>query len=410
MDKRTERRAWAERARALKPLLAGEAAAIEARKDLTPRVREAMHAAGLFKLVVPRSLGGAELDPATFAQVVAAVAEGDGSAAWCVAQTAGCSMAAAYLDPAIAQEIFGAPDSVVTFGFAQPPCTALPAEGGWIVNGTWSFGSGNRLCRWLGGHTVLCDAAGTPRKQADGRPVERTMLFPRSRATVREDQWDVIGLAGTGSDTYSVTDLFVPAAYSVVPRVIPRDQQLPEGVRAEPDPERRERGTLYRFSSQAIFQVGLTSVAIGLARASIDEFVALAQSKSPSSALQSLRNDAWIHARVAQADAKVSAAQAWLEKLLDDAWDECLATGEASFPLRMKIRSACTHQMTEAREAVDMVYLEAGTTAIFKSNAFERRFRDMHTASQQVQGSIARMQIVGQYQLGIAPKQFFLLP
>jgi alkylation response protein AidB-like acyl-CoA dehydrogenase len=235
------------------------------------------------------------------------------------------------------------------------------------------------------------------------------MIFPRSSTRVREDLWDVVGLVGTGSDSYSVTDLFVPTKYSVVPRGTPRNQQLPEGVRADPDPEQREQGTLYKFSSQAIFQVGLSSVAIGLARATLDAFIALAKKKAPSSAIQSLRDDAWIQARIAQADAKISAAQAWLVTLLREAWRECETLGEISFPLRVKIRTACTHQINESRDAVDMIYLEAGATAIFRSNPFERRFRDMHTVSQQVQSSIARMQSVGQYHLGLKP-QLFLLP
>jgi alkylation response protein AidB-like acyl-CoA dehydrogenase len=243
----------------------------------------------------------------------------------------------------------------------------------------------------------------------DGRIAERTMLFPRLSAKVREDIWEVIGLAGTGSDTYSVTDLFVPTRYSVVPRGIGRDQQLPEGESAEPDPERREKGILYKHSNQTVFQVGLSSVAIGLARATLDAFIALARKKSPSSATQSLRDDTWIQARIAQADAKISAASAWLVKLLRDAWDECATGGEISFPLRVKIRAACTHQISEARDAVDMIYLEAGATAIFAGNPFERRFRDMHTVAQQVQGSIARMQTIGQYYLGLKP-QLFLLP
>ena len=342
----------------------------------------------------------------------AAIAEGDASTAWCIAQASGCSIAAAYVDPGVARDVFGDPNAVFTWGFAtgQPPCRAVPTKGGWIVNGAWTFGSGNRLSKWLGGHVHLCDERGTPLHQPDGRVVERTMIFPRSSSMVREDLWDVMGLVGTGSDSYSVTDLFVPTKYSVVPRATPSDQQLPEGVRAAgPDPERREQGTLYRFSSQAIFQVGLTSVAIGVARASLDAFIALARKKSPSSAHQSLRDDAWIQARIAQADAKISAAQAWLVSLLREAWSECETQGEVSFPLRVKIRTACTHQIAEARDAVDVIYLEAGATGIFKSNPFERRFRDMHTISQQVQGNIARMQSVGQYYVGLKP-QLFLLP
>jgi alkylation response protein AidB-like acyl-CoA dehydrogenase len=403
-------RGWIERARALKPLLEAAAPRIEQAKDLTPEVRDAMHEAALFRMVLPRSVGGAELDLATYAQTVAAIAEGDASAAWCVAQTAGSSIAAAYLEPRVAKEVFGDPRAVFTFGFTsgQPPCRAVPTKGGWIINGAWTFASGNRLCQWLGGHCQLCDESGTPLKTPEGKFVERTMIFPRSAAMVREDLWEVMGLCGTGSDSYSVTDLFVPTEYSVVPRAIARDQQLPEGVRAEADPERRERGTLYRFSSQAVFQTGLSSVAIGIARAVLDSFIDLARKKNPSSALQSLRDDTWIQARIAQADAKISAASAWLVKLLEEAWDEAGTAGEPSFPMRIKIRTACTHQICEAREAVDMIFLEAGATAIFKSNAFERRLRDIHTVSQQVQGSISRMQSVGQYHLGLKPQLFLL--
>jgi alkylation response protein AidB-like acyl-CoA dehydrogenase len=403
-------RDWIARARALKPLLEAAAPRIEEERTIPPDVLAALHDARMFRMMTPRSVGGAELDPATFAQVVAAIAEGDASTAWCIAQTSGSAMAAAYLEPGVAKELFGEANSVLTWGFSsgQPPCRAVPVEGGWIVNGAWTFASGNRLCQWLGGHAQLCDESGAPVRLPDGRIAERTMLFPRAAAAVREDLWDVMGLAGTGSDSYSVTDLFVPTRYSVVPRAIPRDQHLPENVRAEPDPERREQGILYRFSSQAVFQAGLSSVAIGPARATLDAFIALAKVKSPSSATQSLRDDTWVQARIAQADARISAASAWLVRLLQDAWEECATAGEVSFPLRVKLRTACTHQITEARDALDMIFLEAGATAIFRNQVFERRFRDMHTVAQQVQGNIARMQTVGQYYLGMKPQLFLM--
>jgi alkylation response protein AidB-like acyl-CoA dehydrogenase len=402
---------WIARARSLKPLLEAAAPRIEDAKSLPADVLEAMHEARMFRMLTPRSVGGAELDPATYAQVVSVLAEGDASVAWCVAQTSPSSMIAAYVEPSVATELFGDPNSVFTWGFAssQPPCRAVAAKGGWVVNGVWTFASGNRLCQWLGGHVQLCDETGAPHVQSNGRIAERTMLFPRSSVTVREDRWDVIGLAGTGSDTYEATDLFVPTRYSVVQRGIGRDQQLPEGIRGEPDPDRRERGALYKHSNQTLFQAGLSSVAIGLARATLDAFIALAKEKSPSIANQALRDDAWIQARIAQADAKISAASAWLKSLLREAWHECATAGEVSFPMRMKIRTACTHQIAEARDAVDMIYLEAGATSIFRSNPFERRFRDMHAVAQQPQGSVARMQTVGQYYLGIKPN-LFLLP
>lgn len=405
-------RDWVDRAKALKPLLEAAAPRIEQSRNLPPDVMDALHEAKMFRTVLPRSVGGAELNPATHAQVVAAIAEGDASAAWCIAQSACASMAAAYVEPKVAQEIWANPRAVFTFGFTSgnPPCLAVPVKGGWKINGTWTFGSGNRIATWLGGHCRLCDESGTPLRHPDGRFMERTMLIPRSSVTVRDDTWDVMGLCGTGSDTYSVSDLFVPTEYSVVPRVSARDHQLPEGVRPDPEPERREKGTLYRHSMQLVASAGLSSVAVGIAQATLDAFIPLARKKSPFNANLSLRDDTWIQARIAQADSKLSSARPWLIQLLHEAWNECVASGEVSFPLRIKLRQACTYQIDAAREVVTMLFLEAGATAIFRSNPFERRFRDVHTVSIQVQGSVARMQAAGQYYLGLTPQQMILIP
>jgi alkylation response protein AidB-like acyl-CoA dehydrogenase len=320
-------------------------------------------------------------------------------------------MAAAYLKPHVAHAVFGDPRAVFTFGYTrgEPPCLAMPVDGGWKINGIWTFASGNRCATWLGGHCRLCNAKGEQLKQPDGRPVERTMIFPRSAAKVDHETWDVMGLGGTGSDTYSVSDLFVPADYTVVPRAGARDHNLPEGVVAEPEPERRESGILYRHSMQLIASCGLSSVAIGAAQAMLDAFIPLAKKKTPSNSI-ALRDDGWIQARIAQADAKISSARAWLVALLQEAWEECAANGAVSFPLRIKLRQACTHQIDSAREAAEIVFQDAGATAIFRSNPFERRFRDVHTVSIQVQGSIARMQSAGQYYLGLTPQQLILVP
>ncbi|MDH3738913.1 MAG: acyl-CoA dehydrogenase family protein, partial [Alphaproteobacteria bacterium] len=177
----------------------------------------------------------------------------------------------------------------------------------------------------------------------------------------------------------------------------------------EPEPERREKGVLYRHSLQLIMTAGLTSVATGAAQATLEAFIELAKKKTPSNAV-SLRDDTHIQATIARADAKISSSRAWLIQLLDEAWDECAAEGLVSFPLRIKLRQAGTHQIEAAKEAVDMLFLEAGATAIFKGNPFERRFRDVHTVSIQVQGSIARMQAAGQYYLGLTPQQLVLVP
>ena len=140
-------REWIGRARALQPLLEAASARIEQARMLPPDVLDALYKSQMFRMTTPRSVGGAELDLATLAQVVAMIAEGDASTAWCIAQIAGSSMCAAYLDPSVAQEIFGDANSAFTWGFAGPQtCRAVPVQGGWIVNGGWTFASGNRIC------------------------------------------------------------------------------------------------------------------------------------------------------------------------------------------------------------------------------------------------------------------------
>jgi alkylation response protein AidB-like acyl-CoA dehydrogenase len=369
---------------------------IDAAKALPPDIVDALHAAQLFRMLLPRSLGGAELELAEFFQVVIAIAEGDASAAWSVSQSSGCAMSAAYLGEPAAHEIFGDPRAVLSWGFPAAPCRAVPVEGGWQASGTWGFGSGNRHSTWLGGHCLLPDGS------------ERTMLFPRAAVTIKPDSWNVVGLRGTGSDTYSVADLFVPAAHAIVARATGRD--LPASADAEPEAEteRREAGTLYRFSPTSVYQCGFAGVALGIARATQDAFLELATKKTPAGGTTMLRDNPVVQLRVAQSEARLGSARAWVLQILREMWAACAASGRVSFEHRIQLRLAATYAIQEAREVVETAYIDAGATAIFESNPFERRMRDMHAVSQQIQSHPAHFQSVGQHYLGLKPSTRFI--
>ena len=150
------------RARALIPLLQSAAGRIDAHNELPPDVLDAMFGAGLFKLLLPRALGGEELKPIDYIQCVEAIAMGDGSAAWCMNQGSGCSMAAAYMAPGVARTIWGGARDVVAWG-QGPGARAIQTDGGWFVTGTWRFASGSRHATWLG---AMC-----PSHAADGTPL-----------------------------------------------------------------------------------------------------------------------------------------------------------------------------------------------------------------------------------------------
>ncbi len=402
-DARTEiELGWIERARKLRPLLETAAPEIDRTCVLPGGLLDALHEAKMFRMFLPYSFGGAELEPAAFFQVVCEIAAGDASTAWTVAQSSGCSMSAAYMEPSAAQKVFGDARSVVAWGYSLgPQCRATPVDGGWKVNGTWGFGSGNRHATWVGAHCHEADAEGVLLKHPDGKPRERTMLIPRAQVRIHAETWDVVGLRGTGSDTYSVDDVYVPAEFAVVARATASDQHLPADAVPVPEPERREKGLLYRFSPMNVYQSGFSAVALGVARATLDAFIALAAMKTPSGSGQSLKDDAWIQSRIAIAEAKLGASRAWILEVLRTMWDECEANGYPGFESRVKLRLASTHAIHEAREVVNACYADAGATAIFAANPFERRLRDINAVAQQIQGNFAHYQTAGQHYLGM---------
>ena len=378
-------------ARRLVPLLTAAAPRIDAARELPGDVLDAMHAAGMFRLLVPNSLGGAELDPATYVQCVEAIAMGDASVAWCMNQGSGCSMSAAYLAPEPAREVFGGERDVLAWGMG-PGAKAIRVEGGWRISGTWAFASGSRHATWLGAHCPCFEANGSPQRHPDGRPWERTMLFRRGQADIN-DIWQVVGLRGTGSDSYSVQDLFVDDAHTLT-----RDR--PE--------DRREPGLIYRFAAMQIYACGFAAVALGTARAALDAFIELARGKTPALTNTALRDSAVVQSAIGMADAKLSSARIWLIHVLRETQEAAKNASGLTLEQRIALRQASTYAIHQAKEVVDVAYHEAGSTAIFDSNPFERRFRDVNTVTQQVQGRRSHFETVGQHLLGAEPNPRWL--
>ena len=374
---------WIARARALAPHVAAEAEAIERGRELPRALRERLIEEGFFRLLLPRSLGGAELLPLAFVQVIEEIAKADASTAWCLNQTSGCSMTAAYLDHAAAREIFGTPHGILAWG--PGPGEARVVDGGFRVTARFSFASGSHEASWLGAHLPIVERGGRPRLYRDGGPVVHTLLFPKSAAAMT-DIWHVVGLRGTGSDQYAVEDLFVPAAFCV-------DRDDPGA--------RREGGLLYKFSNLQLYASGFAGVAMGIARAALDAFIELARDKIPRGAKRTLRDNHVVQSQVAQAEARLSAARAHLYRALAEITAAVARSDGLTLDQRMTIRLAASFAIHEATAVVDAAYHAAGATAIFAAGPFERRLRDIHTVAQQLQGRQEHFETVGQYLLGL---------
>ena len=380
---------YIERARALAPLLRDAADEIEEHRQLPPRVVEALIEGGFFKLLIPRSLGGAELHPLIYVQVLEEIAKAEPSTAWSLGQNSGCSMSAPYLDPAIAREVFGPPRGILAWGPDLPNAgRGVAVAGGIRVTGRWGFATGSRHATWLGAHIPIFNEDGTQRMNPNGRPQVRTVLFPKSSAKII-DNWQVIGLRGTGSDSYQAEDLFVPQQYT-----FGRDNPA----------ERHEQGTLYNFTSGMIYAMGFSNVSLGIARGALETFIELARDKIPRGARKTLRENNVIQSMVAQCEARLSSCRAFIHQTIEEMWDEAACHGEFRPDQHPRLRLAATWAIQQSREVVSEIYSAAGATAIFNDNPFERRFRDMHAGSQQGQGRPVHFETVGQMLLGLPPE------
>jgi indole-3-acetate monooxygenase len=345
---------------------------------LGPPLLDALHDAGLFRLLLPSWLDGAELDPVGFATVLERLATVDASTAWCICQAAGCSVAAAYLAPNAAATVFGPARSVVAWG-PDAGTEAVAVAGGYRVTGRWSYVSGIHHADWLGGSCRVFDGAGNRRMTAAGAPEVRTMLFPAAHASVTE-VWSTVGLRATGTDLFSVRDVFVPDELSFA-----RDDIA---ARLDPAP-------LYCFTHANIFAAGFAAVVLGIARGALDQFIAVARAKTPLGRERALRESPVVQTDVARCEARLGAARAFLMSTLADGWREANNDDELSAGTRTAIRLATSHAFSEAGAVVDVAYHAAGIDAVFLGNGLERRLRDIRTATQQFQGRDDHYETVG---------------
>jgi alkylation response protein AidB-like acyl-CoA dehydrogenase len=378
------------RAEAVRPVVAAAADEIEGKRRLPPALLARLHEQKLFRLLMPKTNGGIETDPITFFHAIETIARADASTAWCLSQAGGCAMTAAYLDLPVAQEIFGGPNAVVAWG-PGPKARAVECEVGGIkgykVSGAWAFASGGRHATWLGAHCPIFTADGSRKIGADGRPVERTLLV-RTEDVTWTDIWDVVGLRGTASDQFALTDHFIPHDHGFT-----RDY-------AHPERERREPGPLYRMSAMTCYETGFAGVALGIARGALDDFIDTARTKIPRGGKSPIRDSAVVQMGLAQADIRVRSARAWLLQSLAEIWKRVAAGSDLTVEDRITIRGASTYAIHSAREAVDYAYNAAGATAIFHSHPLERRFRDIHTVTQQLQGRSSHFETVGSWMMG----------
>ena len=375
----------------LAPQIRQHAEEIERSRRLPSAVVDSLAQAGLFRLWIPRSLGGEETDPMTLVGVVEEVARADGAVGWCVALSGEYGVSGGYLPRETAQEIYGSDPLVRTAGQLRAAGEARVVDGGYRVTGRWQLGSGCQHAHWIVGGCRILDGT-EPRLRADGTPVARVLFFPAADCEII-DTWHSIGLRGTGNHDYAVTDLFVPAERSMSFREPP----------VEPGP-------LYAMPTTALFCTVLAAVPLGIARHAVDILLELAQTKTISrSRGGGLRDDATVQSDVGHAEALLRSARAFLYDALREAWRTACAGRALDPEQRAELWLAATHAATSAKQATELVFSAGSSASAYTSCGLEQCVRDIHAATQHICMAPGNYQLAGQAFLGLDMRETPLL-
>lgn len=338
---------------------------------------------GFFKLILPSSIGGHGLSLPQFHEILSTFAQADASVGWCINQNNVFATNFAKADVRAQQEVWGNDRTVVANGPPAIGTGATIVDGGYILSGEWYFSSGVTHANWV--------AALSPVFEDDSSEPTATLHFlvPMDEVEILDD-WQVGGLRGTGSHCFKVSNQFVPSHLA---------------FDATSTPENPTRYTA--ISTTPLFATGFALVATSAASAAIQAAIDTSKEKTAFASDTALSHDATVQRAIGIASAKVYCVRACLRALVGKIWDDSAPLEPLSLDARMTTRLASTHAIQEAAQATDIVYQVCGSSAIFASHPIQRRFQDVHTITQQVQGRMANYDTVGQWLLDLEPKGIF---
>jgi alkylation response protein AidB-like acyl-CoA dehydrogenase len=346
---------------------------------LAEPVVEALHREGLFGMWVPKSVpGGAELDVLSSLRVIENVSYGDPSAGWVLMASAlAIGTGAAYLHPSAVAELFSGTRLPVIAGQGTRPGTAVPRDGGFLLSGSWSFASGIKHGTHI--HTLgVIEGTGEP----------RIFVLPVGQATLI-DNWDVLGLRGTGSIDYTIDSVFVPDGYTHF------------AITETP----RTGGALYTMGIIGFAAICHSAWACGIGHRMLDELTKSVRAKSGRAGALG-ESDSFLE-QYAQAEAAYRAARALVYETWDDVRETLDAGGRLSVRHHTMIRLAMAHATWSSQAVAAFVYKSGATTAL-RAGTLQRLFRDMHAGTQHVTSSPPVFQRAGRELAGLAEGKSWL--
>jgi alkylation response protein AidB-like acyl-CoA dehydrogenase len=367
-------------ARKLQPLVRQHADEAQQLRHVPSPVVKAMAEAGLYRIAAPACFGGYEAHPHPTIEAIEAISEADGSAGWVLMigiETVG--IGSSLMPQETAARLFAEHPDLVMCGALNPQGRARRVDGGWQVTGRWPFASGCHHAELFWGQCIV-----------EGEQPVRTLeiLVPRDRYEIL-DTWHTHGLRGTGSHDVAVTDLFVP------------DDMTTSVAGGAPHHD----GPLYQLPPFTRLAYNKVGVATGIARAALDHFVDLAEGKIPRLARSTLRERPRAQLALAQAEAALRSARAFVFETVEDSWETVVAGGRCDRRQRALVRLACSHACQEAIRAVELVHSAAGTSANLADSPLGQARRDVAVVAQQLMVAPQFIEDAGRVLLGLEPQE-----
>ena len=377
-----------ERARSLAPRISARAEECEQLRRLPDATERDLHETGLFRMVQPARVGGADLDVGVLVDTCAEVARVCPSTAWNLGNLSSHHWMLGYFPPAAQDELWDAsPDVLIATSLIFPNGRGRKVEGGYEVTGRWPLSSGVDNCDW----NML---AFMVRERDDGPPTDqRFALVHRSQYEII-DTWHAVGLSGTGSKDVAVKALFVPEHRTLTAWAF--NGRAHPGSQVNPSP-------LFRLPMLALGPYVLSGVMLGCARGAYELTVGAARKRNATTTGQPVGASQSVQIKVAEAGARIDTAELLMRRACDHAMDVARAGREAEHGDKVRYRRDAFFAARMCLEAVDLLMGIAGSGGLYLGNPMQRLFRDAHAAnahimfSPDVQGAL-----FGQHELGMA--------
>lgn len=355
---------YLDRARGLVPLVLDEADEGERLGTMPKPVVDAIRAAGLFDMLVPTDLGGAEVGTATTLAIFEELTAADASIGWSHMANVSTSAFSAFLGDSAVATMFADGPSTVLAGQFSPRGPSFAVDGGYRVNGNYSFGSGSGHADWIGGGTIQMD--GDTIAMQDGRPIIRAFFVPRAEVEITGN-WDVMGLVGTGSYDYTVAERVVPADFTF----------------EITNPVPRRGGPIYGMGVLGLTATGHAGYALGVGRRALQEIVPLARRKQRLGQAGPVATNERFLYELGQHDAMYRAARSYVFSVFMDA-EAHLRSGQRLTPWQTAaLRQATTYATHVARDVVTFAYHWSGADGL-RAGVLQRLFRDTYASTQHI--------------------------